>query len=216
MRTRVALLLFCLTLTAGYADAVAFFSLGVFTANMTGNTVLLGGAIVGRFLSPLHGSIGLALPALSLLAFVAGGWAAARFLRGERQRPPVRTAMVVSALAVCLAVTAALQRWGGSAAVPYAVALLSIVMGAQSVVAVRAGVPGVSTTFVTGTLVRSIMTLAGSAVRTPSLESEGRTNVVVWGCYLLGAVLGAVALSTLGPNALWVTAAVVALLLIVV
>jgi uncharacterized membrane protein YoaK (UPF0700 family) len=151
-----------------------------------------------------------------LLAFVAGGWAAARFLRGERQRPPVRTAMVVSALAVCLAVTAALQRWGGAAAVPYAVALLSIVMGAQSVVAVRAGVPGVSTTFVTGTLVRSIMALAGNAVRTPSLESEGRTNAVVWGCYLLGAVLGAVALSMLGPNALWVTAAVVALLLIVV
>ncbi|MGA8534191.1 MAG: DUF1275 family protein, partial [Candidatus Tumulicola sp.] len=85
---RLYVLLFGLTLVAGYGDAVAFFALGVFTANMTGNTVLLGGAIVGRFLAPLPGSIGLALPALSLAAFVAGALSAARFLRGERQRPP--------------------------------------------------------------------------------------------------------------------------------
>ncbi|MGA8534584.1 MAG: DUF1275 family protein, partial [Candidatus Tumulicola sp.] len=109
-----------------------------------------------------------------------------------------------------------LQRWGGVPAVPFAVAFLSIVMGAQSIVAVRAGVAGVSTTFVTGTLVRSIMALVGSPVRTGELRAEGRTNVTVWACYLAGAILGAFALRTLGSNALWVTAAVVTVLLAVV
>jgi uncharacterized membrane protein YoaK (UPF0700 family) len=216
MSSRICALLFCLTLVAGYADAVAFFSLGVFTANMTGNTVLLAGAIVGHFMAPLHGSIGLALPALSLAAFVGGASAAARFLRRERGRPPVRTLLVLSTLAVALAATAGLQRWGAAPAVPFAVVLLSVVMGAQSVVAVRAGVGGVSTTFVTGTLVRSIMTLTGSAVRTEAQQAEGVANAAVWGCYLLGAVLGAVALKTIGPNALWLPAVVVALLLAVV
>lgn len=216
MSARVYVLLFCLTLVAGYADAVAFFSLGVFTANMTGNTVLLAGAVVGHFLPHLRGSIGLALPALSLAAFVGGAWAAARFLRGELGRPPLRTSVVLATLAVMLAATAGLAHWGAAPAVPSATALLSLVMGAQSVVAVRAGVTGVSTTFVTGTLVRSIMTLAGSALRTEALQAEGRTNAAVWACYLLGAVLGAVALRILGPNSLWLPAAMVAVLLAVV
>jgi uncharacterized membrane protein YoaK (UPF0700 family) len=210
---RVRTLLFCLTLVAGYADAVAFFSLGVFTANMTGNTVLLGGAIVGQFVG-LRGSIGLVLPALSLVAFVCAGWIAARFLRGEQRRPPRRSRLVLSGLALTLAATAALQRWGEAPAL--SVALLSAVMGAQSIVAVRAGVAGMSTTFVTGTLVRSIMTLAGSSAHTAVLADEGRTNAAVWVCYLVGAVLGATALKLLGHDALWLPAAAVALSLVVV
>lgn len=216
MNPRIYVLLVALTLVAGYADAVAFFSLGVFTANMTGNTVLLGGAIAGRFVPHLPGSIGLALPALSLGAFAGAAWAAARFLRAERGRPPVRTSLVVATLAVMLAIAAVVQHRSAAPAIPWTVALLSLVMGAQSVVAVRAGVNGVSTTFVTGTLVRAIMSLAGSPVRTPASVAEGRANAVVWACYLAGAVLGAVALRMLGPNALWLPAAVVALLLVVV
>ncbi len=216
MGARVYVLLFCLTLVAGYADAVAFFSLGVFTANMTGNTVLLGGAIVGFLMPPLRGSIGLALPALSLAAFVGGAWAAARFLRREQGRPPRRTSLVLLLLAAMLAVAAGLQHWGGVSGVPLTVAVLSVVMGAQSVVAVRAGVPGVTTTFVTGTLVNSVMSLAGSPARTDALQAEGRTNAAVWACYLGGALIGAFALKILGTNALWLPAAVVALLLAVV
>lgn len=213
---RLYVLLFCLTLVAGYADAIAFFGLGVFTANMTGNTVLLGGAIVGRFVPHLPGDIGLVLPLLSLGGFVGGGCAAAVYLRRERGRPPLRTSAALLTVAVMLAVAAGVQHWGGAGSVPVAVAVLSTVMGVQSVVAVRAGVEGVSTTFVTGTLVRSILNLLGSPIESPALQAEGRTNAAVWACYLLGAVGGAVALRTLGPNALWVPAAVVSLLLPVV
>jgi uncharacterized membrane protein YoaK (UPF0700 family) len=210
---RVYLLLFCLTLVAGYADAVAFFGLGVFTANMTGNTVLLGGAIVGSFLPRLPGDIGLLLPLLSLGGFVGGGWAAALFLRRERGRPPMRTAAALLTVAVMLAIAAGVQRWGGAGSVALAVAILSTVMGVQSVVAVRVGVEGVSTTFVTGTLVRSIMNLVGSPMASAVLRAEGRTNAAVWTFYLVGAVAGALGLRTLGANALWIPAVVVSLLL---
>ncbi|HKU82256.1 MAG TPA: YoaK family protein [Candidatus Tumulicola sp.] len=213
-RTRV--LLYCLTLVAGYADAVAFFSLGVFTANMTGNTVLLGGAIVGLFGRRLPGDIGVLLPLLSLAFFVAGSATAAVILRGERGRPPRRTAAVLLAVAVLLGVTAGLQGAYGSRVVAHSVAILSAVMGLQSIVAVRAGVEGVSTTFVTGTLVRSIMNLLGSPIESPVLAAEGRTNAWVWLCYLAGAAGGALALRDLGTQALWIPAVVVALLLAVV
>ena len=217
MHARVRLLLVGLTLVAGYADAVAFFGLGVFTANMTGNTVLLGGAIVGHFLPNLHGDIGLVLPALSLAAFSSSAFAAALFLRNERGRPPVRTSAVLLSVATFLAVTAALQHWAPPTLVALAVAILSASMGAQSVVALRLGVSGISTTFVTGTLVRWMLDLveiprqAGEQRRI-----EGRTNGTIWAFYLGGAVAGAVGLKMLGADALWLPAVVVALLLVVV
>jgi uncharacterized membrane protein YoaK (UPF0700 family) len=210
------MLLYTLTLVAGYADAVAYFGLGVFTANMTGNTVLLGGALIGRVLSPLPGDIGLLLPLLSLAGFVCGAVAAAAFLRRESGSPPHRTVAVLLCVAVLMAVVAGTltAQWParGAVAVPSAVAVLSAVMGLQSIVAVRAGVEGVSTTFVTGTLVRSVVDLVGRPATTPDVRAEGATNVRVWGCYLLGAAFGALALRALGGQALWIPAAVVCLL----
>lgn len=216
IRPRTYLLLYCLTLVAGYADAVAFFSLGVFTANMTGNTVLLGGAVIGLFGRRLPGDIGVLLPLLSLGFFAVGGATAAYLLRGERGRPLRRTAAVLLVVAALLAATAWLQSTYGARVVAISVAILSAVMGLQSIVAVRAGIEGVSTTFVTGTLVRSIMDLLGNPIETPELRSEGRTNAWVWGCYLVGAAAGALALRDLGGGALWIPAAVVALLPVVV
>ena len=215
MNARVLTMLVVLTLVAGYVDAVAFFGLGVFTANMTGNTVLLGGAIAARFVPALPGSIGLLLPALSVAAFVGAAVAAAGILRGEAGRPPLRSRGVLVAVAVLLAVAAAVQLEASriSFAGPLVVGLLSAVMGLQSVVATRAGVAGISTTFVTGTLVRAVIDFAGTPAPQPSLRAEGRSNVAVWACYLAGAVGGSLALSDLRAHALWIPAAVVALLL---
>jgi len=210
MNARTIALLVVLTLAAGYVDAVAFFALGVFTANMTGNTVLLGGALASRWLGgiPLTGSIGILLPALSVGAFVVGAFAAARVLRGETARPPVRSIGMVAAVVALLAASAWLQR-GGARLAPLDVALLSAAMGVQSVVAVRAGVPGVSTTFVTGTLVTAVVHFEG--LPQPQRAQAG-TNAAIWACYLAGAVAGTAALHVLGVNALWVPAVVVALL----
>jgi uncharacterized membrane protein YoaK (UPF0700 family) len=216
MKAPVPLLLAVLTLVAGYIDAVAFFGLGVFTANMTGNTVLLAGGIAGRFIGPLPGGMGIALPLISLACFAAGGYAAAAILRRESGRPPVRTIAVMAAVVLLIALAAAFQHWAGARFAPAVVGLLSAVLGAQSIVAIRAGVEGVSTTFVTGTLVRAIVDLAGTPVTTPAIRSEGRTNAAVLAFYLAGGIFGAFALRGLGSNALWVPAAVVALLLAVI
>ncbi len=206
-------LLSALTLAAGYSDAVAFFGLGVFTANMTGNTVLLGGALAARFVPHFLGMLSLELPSISILCFIAGASLAAFTLRGETGRPPVRT-MAIVGLAAALLVAAALvfTRDAGARLTPLCVGLLSMVMGLQSVVAVRLGVPGVSTTYVTGTLITAIVDFLG----TPPGAGEGRQgipNVWTWVLYLVGAIAGTLGLGLLGDRALWPAAAVVALLI---
>ena len=176
MNARMLVLLSALTLAAGYTDAVSFFGLGVFTANMTGNTVLLGGALAARFVPHFPGMLSFELPAISILCFIAGACFAAFTLRGETGRPPVRT-MAIVGLTAALLVGAALVFTRDSAArlTPLCVGLLSTVMGLQSVVAVRLGVPGVSTTYVTGTLITAIVDFLGATRgrrRAPPRRSE--------------------------------------------
>lgn len=209
MNPRTVGLLVGLTLSAGYVDAVAFFGLGVFTANMTGNTVLLAGAIGARVLGKANvpGGIGIVIPLLSIAAFVAGALAASALVRGETKRPPVRSRALLASVIVLVGAAGVLHRLPSGLIAP-SVALLSAAMGIQSVVAVRAGVPGVSTTFVTGTLLTAVMDLEEAKRPVPF---EGRTNAAIWACYLLGAIAGTVALYRLGGNGLWVPAAVVGL-----
>ncbi|HZZ00831.1 MAG TPA: YoaK family protein [Candidatus Baltobacteraceae bacterium] len=206
---RTIWLLVGLTLSAGYVDAVAFFGLGVFTANMTGNTVLLAGAIAARILGNVHlpGAIGIVLPFLSITGFVAGALVASAVVRNETQRPPLRSAALLISVVALFVAAGVLHR------LPHpleagAVALLSVAMGVQSVIAVRAGVPGISTTFVTGTLLTAVMYFEEPK---PPHPAEGRTNAAIWACYLAGALAGTFALYRLGPNALWPPAAAVAL-----
>ena len=213
MNARMLVLLSGFTLAAGYADAVAFFGLGVFTANMTGNTVLLGGALAARFVPHFPGMLTLELPVVSILCFVAGAALAAFALRGETGRPPVRTRLVVG-FAAALLIGAALvfTHDAGALLTPLCVALLSAVMGIQSVVAVRLGVPGVSTTYVTGTLVTAIVDFLGSAPGA-GRGPQAVPNLLTWALYLAGAVGGTLGLGLLGDRALWPGAVVVALLI---
>jgi uncharacterized membrane protein YoaK (UPF0700 family) len=206
-------LLSALTLAAGYTDAVSFFGLGVFTANMTGNTVLLGGALAARFVPHFPGMLSLELPAISILCFIAGACFAAFTLRGETGRPPVRT-MAIVGLTVALLAAAALvfTRDSGARLTPLCVGLLSMVMGLQSVVAVRLGVPGVSTTYVTGTLITAIVDFLGGT-RGADERRQGVPNVWTWALYLAGAIAGTLGLGLLGDRAPWPAAVVVALLI---
>jgi uncharacterized membrane protein YoaK (UPF0700 family) len=213
MNARMLVLLSIFTLAAGYSDAVAFFGLGVFTANMTGNTVLLGGALAARFVPHFPGMLSLELPATSILCFAAGAGIAARTLRGETGRPPLRT-MAVVGLAAALLVAAALlfTRDAGAQLTPVCVGLLSAVLGIQSVVAVRLGVPGVSTTYVTGTMITAIVNVLGAPPGDDGLP-KAIPNAWTWAIYLAGAFAGTVGLGLLGQRALWPAAVVVALLI---
>jgi uncharacterized membrane protein YoaK (UPF0700 family) len=163
-----------LTLLAGLVDAAVFVGLGgEFVANQTGNCVLLavglahwldtgdpGGAVVG--------------PLVSLLAFCAGALAAG--LLGRRSR--------LLAEAVLLIVAAVLP--GPRVA---RIALAALAMGIQSVHAVKLGVPGVTTTVVTGTLASLFSRVTDEP---PRREGAGVLGLV-WLLYVVGAAAGAYA-----------------------
>lgn len=90
--------------------------------------------------------------------------------------------------------------------VPLCIALGSLAMGAQSIVASTADLPGISTTYVTGTLVTAITRLFSSdmpAKRTREADDDG----LAWLAYLGGAIVGTVLLVLLRRNALFPPAA---------
>jgi uncharacterized membrane protein YoaK (UPF0700 family) len=169
---------------AGCLDAVCFLGFDqIFTANQTGNTVLLGIAIgQGDWARAGRAS-------LSVLAFCAGALVAALLLRELRHRrgygPRLASVLgIAAALVGLLALTWAL----GPIALAPAVIFAAVAMGAQTVAAQHVGVPAVSTTFVTGTLVRLVTRAAGGDAP-PVWET---TPALVWVTYLGGAIAGGV------------------------
>jgi uncharacterized membrane protein YoaK (UPF0700 family) len=197
--------LFVLALAAGYVDAVSFFGAGVFTANMTGNTVLFAGSIAAHWWPRLPGTIGPALPLLSILAFV-GAAATTAAVVGNRPSESALRRPLLSCVAFLLAASAVgwhvLPVWT-------IVIALSASMGMQSVVAVRLGMHGVSTTYVTGTLVSATIALFGR--RVAARTRAGVADLAVWALYLLGATAGAFGEAAFGTRSLWAAALVVAL-----
>ena len=202
-------MLVSLSLAAGCVDAVGFLALGhVFVANMTGNTVLLGLAI-GQW------ELGAALRALTALAAFIGGVAAgATILDQDREDREAWPPIVTLALALELLVLIAFAfGWIRAAPEPAGeatyilICLSSFAMGVQSSAVRRLGIPGVATTYITGTLTNlteeAIGRLRSAVPRqdSPSSESGGPSArglmlpADVWLAYGLGAVLaGAIVL----------------------
>ncbi|MFF4196303.1 YoaK family protein [Nonomuraea sp. NPDC001831] len=192
-----------LALAAGAVDALSFLALGqVFTANMTGNIVLLGLALGTGDTSHVIRS-GLALTTFclgltigfALLNDPAGrapppagepDRVPARPPAGVPDRVPVRPLAVLLAELALLVVVAA--GWTARA-LPHAalIAASGTAMGLQSAVTRWAGGPGLSTTYVTGTLT----SLAGRAVGPRSGVLRPLAVVL---CVVSGAVVAASAL----------------------
>lgn len=197
--------MFVLALAAGYVDAVSFFGAGVFTANMTGNTVLLAGSIAAHWWPRLPGTIGLALPLLSILAFVAGAAVTAMAVGNRPSGSAIRRPLLF-----CVAFLLAASAIGWHVLPVWSIVIaLSASMGMQSVVAVRLGMHGVSTTYVTGTLVSATMALCGR--RVAARTRAGVADLAVWALYLLGAIAGAFGEAAFGTRSLWGAAVVVAI-----
>lgn len=145
-------LLVLLTSTSGCVDAISFLGLGqVFTAAMTGNTVLFGLAAVHT------GGLTVSVYAAALLGFILGAAVAATIYRRTRKTTgwtPVVTVAIVIELAA-LVLFALVTTWVPVAA-PGAqfsfVVILAFAMGIQGVTARRIGVYGVTTTVITSTL----------------------------------------------------------------
>ncbi len=155
-------MLLMLTWAAGSIDAISYLGLErVFTAMMTGNTVLLGLALAqGEALAALR-SI------LALIGFSIGVFAGAVIVERDSS-PPEWPVVVTGALAVetmILGIFAATSCFVGArpgAGVLYFLIILSaFAMGIQSAAVRRLGVPGIATTFITGTLTSLMIDLLG-------------------------------------------------------
>ena len=182
-------LLILLTASAGSIDAVIFLKSHVFTANMSGNTVILGLA-----LSRLNsGNVTMTL--LALCGFCFGAALAARII--ETLAPGHGWSQILNR---GLSIAAGLLLVGGVAssipgenAIPVAITSVAAAMGIQSASVKHLAVGGISTTVITSTLTAAITSLvnvlpfshpAGTKVESPQLYLS------CWSSYLLGAVVG--------------------------
>ena len=184
-------LLVALTFAAGSVDAVALLRLDVFTAVMTGNIVLLGLAVgQGAFANALRSLT-------ALVAYGAGVVAGARIVGAvaieTHWSPNVTRALalewVLQAAFLIGWVLAGANPDGASAGA--LIAFSGVAMGIQAATA-RALAPGMSTTYVTGTLTGLLSEL--SALGSVSGDRRRRASIVV--ALALGAVAGAFILNT--------------------
>jgi uncharacterized membrane protein YoaK (UPF0700 family) len=155
-------MLLALTWAAGSVDAISYLALGhVFTAMMTGNTVLLGLALAeGEALAALRS-------VLALIGFGAGVFAGAIIVERESNQSdwpvPVTAALALETafLAIFSAAYYLSEPTRSGAMTYFLIFLLSFAMGIQSAAVRRLGVPGIATTYITGTLTSLMVDLLG-------------------------------------------------------
>ncbi len=150
----VSLQLVLLSFAAGCMDILSYLQLGqVFTSAMTGNSVLLGLGIGQGNMAATSRN------ATALLAFLIGlavGAAALRWHRGKSGRSRAITRAFAFEALLLLGFVVLWQFGGGPSSSEWMlyslIALSALAMGLQSSVAHHIGVPGMATTYFTGTL----------------------------------------------------------------
>ncbi|MFE5034393.1 YoaK family protein [Streptomyces sp. NPDC056683] len=145
------------TAVSGLIDAVSYLGLGhVFTANMTGNVVIIGFAAAGVPGFSVLGSL------VSLAAFLVGAGAAGRLGTVLGRTSPNRLRCVLLLETVLLA-TATTVAFVASHALHALIALIALAMGLRNGTVRKLAVPDVTTTVLTLTLtgLASDSTLAG-------------------------------------------------------
>jgi uncharacterized membrane protein YoaK (UPF0700 family) len=181
--------LLVLTFTTGLVDAVSYLGLDhVFTANMTGNIVLLGFGIAGS------GGLPVVAPLVSLGAFLLGAGCGGMLARraGGRHLLQLRRALAIEVTLVALAavlgtlITVRPNALSGDGIV----ALLALAMGVRNATVRLIAVPDLTTTVLT-------MTLTGLAADAPIFGGTGngsrrRSTAVL--TMITGALVGALLL----------------------
>jgi uncharacterized membrane protein YoaK (UPF0700 family) len=181
--------LLVLTFTTGLVDAVSYLGLGrVFSANMTGNVVLLGFGIAGS------GGLPVVAPLVSLAAFLAGAVAGGVLAKRLRDRHPqhiaTTLAIEVSLLGIAAVLAAAITIHPNAASGDIVIALLALAMGVRNATVRTLGIPDLTTTVLT-------MTLTAMAADSPLTGGSGQgltRRVSAVAAMLTGAVAGALLL----------------------
>jgi uncharacterized membrane protein YoaK (UPF0700 family) len=189
IRHPLARALVVMTFATGLVDAVSYLGLGrVFTANMTGNIVLLGFGIAGSAGLPVIA------PLVSLAAFLVGSAiggalasrSAERHARHVARALAIEVGLVLAAAIVAAAADVRASTLAGDAVI----ALLALAMGVRNATVRRLGVPDLTTTVLT-------MTLTGLAADSQVAGGSGQGSVrritaVI--AMLCGAIAGALLL----------------------
>lgn len=179
----------CLSSLAGYVDAIGFIQTGgFFVSFMSGNSTRVG---VGLVQGSENGLVAGGLILCFLFGIVAGS--VSGHMAGKHRRT-----VVLILVSILLAAAACLD---AVRAMPYAVAIMAIAMGAENAVFSEDGEVRIGLTYMTGTLVklgqRLSETLFGGA------PWGWAPYFLLWAGLLLGATTGAVAHHFLGLGALW-------------
>jgi uncharacterized membrane protein YoaK (UPF0700 family) len=186
--------LLTLTVISGLVDAVCYLGLGhVFTANMTGNVVIIGFAAAG--------APGFSVPAsltslgLFLVGATCGGLICRRNLRHSRLLSiavSIEAVFVMTAAVVALTAAAVGTGWARYTTI----AILAFAMGIRNSVIRRLAIPDMTTTVLTMTLtgLAADSTLAGGT----NPHFSRRTMAVV--AMLVGALVGALLFLHRGPG----------------
>jgi uncharacterized membrane protein YoaK (UPF0700 family) len=151
IRHPLARALLVLTFSTGLVDAVSYLGLGrVFTANMTGNIVLLGFGVAGSEGLPV------VAPLVSLGAFLVGSAVGGMLATATQDRHPdhVARALGIEAVLILVAavVAAAIDVEPGTFDAGVVIALLALAMGVRNATVRKLGVPDLTTTVLTMTL----------------------------------------------------------------
>jgi uncharacterized membrane protein YoaK (UPF0700 family) len=141
--------LLALTLGTGLIDAVSYLGLGhVFSANMTGNVVLLGFGIAGT------GGLPVLSPVIAAGAFLIGAVLGTRLMAGREPAAEFTVALALEILLLLLAalLAALVDVHSNALSGDTIIAILALAMGTRNAAVRRLGVPDLTTTVLTMTL----------------------------------------------------------------
>ncbi len=179
-------MLVTMTLVTGLVDAFSYLVLGhVFVANMTGNVVLLGFALVGAPGFSILASF--TAMASFVLGGMAGGRIAARLSTHRGRQLSLATSVQAAFLVIAVVLSALMGRPLGAGYHYGLIVVLAIGMGIQNATARKLAVPDLTTTVLTMT----ITGLAADSKWTGGPGSSAGRKIVAVGAMLAGAVVGA-------------------------
>lgn len=183
---RLPPVLLALTLTTGLIDAASYLGLGhVFTANMTGNVVLLGFGLANA------GGLPVVAPLISLGAFLIGAGAGGRLGIGIAEKHE-RVVLIgigseVALLAIAAIVATSIHVQVGSGSAYVIIALVALAMGMRNAIVRKLAVPDLTTTVLTLTLTGIAADTAAGPVR----KSQSIRRLSAVAAMLFGAFVGA-------------------------
>ena len=195
-----------MTVVTGLVDAVSFLSLGrVFTANMTGNIVIL------AFATAHVSGLSIARSLTALLAFLAGTILGGRIMAPASADSQIRLVALVSLLEVAFLFAASFCGIGyhgdflQHSFQPFAlIALTALAMGTRNAAVRKLAIPDLTTT---------VLTLTITGIGADSSLANGNNprlarRVASVAAMFLGAALGAVVIRYSIAAALWLATAI--------